>query len=161
MVKWRCHPSGPGKVKTPRPEQPTLQQRRVPGASRRRARRALPPDYDDGCAIHRRFSRWRRDETWAKLLDAVPDDPDLEWLMIDGSYVKAHQRGADAVGDNQEVGLTKGELIGGVDTKLHTSHTGGRVRRAGSGAQGGAGDKRAYNRVGAGAPAGCLISIAA
>ena len=91
----------------------------------------------------------------------MPDDPDLEWLMIDGSYVKAHQRDADAVGGNQEVGLTKGELIGGVDTKLHAGHTGGRVWRAGSGAQGGAGGKRAYNRVGAGAPAGRLISIAA
>ena len=43
----------------------------------------------------------------------MPDDPDLEWLMIDGSYVKAHQRDADAVGGNQEVGLTKGELIRG------------------------------------------------
>ena len=76
-------------------------------------RRDLPPDYDDGHAIHCRFSRWRRDETWAKLLDTMPDDPDLEWLMIDGSYVKAHQRGADAVGGNQEVRLTKGELIRG------------------------------------------------
>ena len=33
--------------------------------------------------------------------------------MIDGSYVKTHQRGADAVGGNQDVGIAKGELIRG------------------------------------------------
>ena len=27
-------------------------------------------------------------------LDTMANDPDLEWLMIDGSYVKAHQHGA-------------------------------------------------------------------
>ena len=55
--------------------------------------RDLPPDYGDGCATHRRFGHWCQDGTWAKLLDAVSHDPDLEWLMIDSSYVKAHQHG--------------------------------------------------------------------
>ena len=36
------------------------------------------------------------------------DEPDLEWLMIDASYVKVHQHGAGAVGGNQAVGRTKG-----------------------------------------------------
>ena len=27
---------------------------------------------------------------WAGLLEAVMDDPDFEWLMIDASYIKAH-----------------------------------------------------------------------
>ena len=52
--------------------------------------RDLPPDYGNGCATHRRFSRWRAEGTWAKPLDIMSSDPDLEWLMIDGSYVEAH-----------------------------------------------------------------------
>ena len=45
---------------------------------------------------------------WAKLLSAVSDDPDFEWLMIDASYVKVHQHGTGAVGGNQAVAQTKG-----------------------------------------------------
>ena len=67
--------------------------------------RDLPPDYGDGCATHRRFSRWRAEGTWARLLDVVSGDRDLEWLMIDGSYVKAHQHGTGAVGRAEGSGL--------------------------------------------------------
>ena len=42
------------------------------------------------------------------LLDTLANDPDLEWLMIDSSYVKVHQHGTGAVGGNQAVGRTKG-----------------------------------------------------
>ena len=38
--------------------------------------RDLPPDYGNGCATHRRFSRWRAEGTWARLLDVVSVDPD-------------------------------------------------------------------------------------
>ena len=41
-------------------------------------------------------------------VDTLANDPDLEWLMIDGSYVKVHQHGTGAVGGNQAVGRTKG-----------------------------------------------------
>ena len=33
---------------------------------------------------------------WAALLEAVMDDPDFEWLMIDASYIKAHPHSAGA-----------------------------------------------------------------
>ena len=32
----------------------------------------------------------------------------FEWLMIDGSHVKAHFHAAGAVGGNEAIGLTKG-----------------------------------------------------
>ena len=52
--------------------------------------RDLPPDYGDWKNTHRRFCRWRDRGEWAKLLEALIDDPDFEWLMIDASYIKAH-----------------------------------------------------------------------
>ena len=45
---------------------------------------------------------------WARLLEAVLDDPDFEWLMIDASYIKAHPHSAGARGGSQAIARTKG-----------------------------------------------------
>ncbi len=70
--------------------------------------RDLPPDYGDWGNTHRRFIRWRNKNVWAELQEALVDDPDFEWLMIDASYIKVHQHGTGARGGNQAVGRTKG-----------------------------------------------------
>ena len=70
--------------------------------------RDLPPDYGDWGNTHRRFIRWRNKNIWAELQEALVDDPDFEWLMIDASYIKVHQHGTGARGGNQAVGRTKG-----------------------------------------------------
>ena len=69
--------------------------------------RDLPPDYGDWKNTHRRFCRWRDRGVWAKLLDAMIDDPDFEWLMIDASYIKTHPHSAGARGGNQAIARTK------------------------------------------------------
>jgi transposase len=43
---------------------------------------------------HRGYHRWCHKGPWTKLLEAVSDDPDLEYLMVDGSIVRVHQHGA-------------------------------------------------------------------
>ena len=75
--------------------------------------RDLPPDYGDWKNTHRRYSRWRDNGVWARLLEAVIDDPDFEWLMIDASHVKAHPlkahpHAAGALGGNQALARAKG-----------------------------------------------------
>ena len=70
--------------------------------------RDLPPDYGDWKNTHRRFCRWRDRGVWAMLLDAVMDEPDFEWLMIDASYIKAHPHSAGARGGNQCIARTRG-----------------------------------------------------
>ena len=70
--------------------------------------RDLPPCYGDWKNTHRRFSRWRDKGVWERILEALIDDPDFEWLMIDASYVKAHQHSSGAVGGSQATGRTKG-----------------------------------------------------
>ena len=101
-------PGGPGKV-----GRPAQDNRRFSNAVFWVLRtgapwRDLPPDYGDGCAVHRRFSRWRKKGVWAQLPEAVIDEPDPEWLMIDANPAKVHQHGTGAVGGNQVVGRTKG-----------------------------------------------------
>ena len=71
-------------------------------------RRDLPPDYGDGGAVPRRFSRWRQKGAWAQLLEAMINEPDPEWLMIDANPAKVHQHGTGAVGGNQAIGRIKG-----------------------------------------------------
>lgn len=70
--------------------------------------RDLPGDYGDWKNTHRRFCRWRDNGQWEKLLEQLIQEPDMEWLMIDASHVKAHAHAAGAVGGNEDIGLTKG-----------------------------------------------------
>ena len=73
--------------------------------------RDLPPDYGDWKNTHRRFCRWRDKGVWEKMLEALIDAPDYEWLMIDASHVKVHPHAAGAVEGNQDMGRTKGGSI--------------------------------------------------
>ena len=70
--------------------------------------RDLPPEYGGWSNTHRRFIRWRDAGVWERLLEVCIDEPDMEWLMVDASYVKAHQHAAGARGGNEGIGLTKG-----------------------------------------------------
>ena len=73
--------------------------------------RDLPPDYGNWNTVQRRFCRWRDKGIWEKILEGIVDEPDLEWLMIDASYIKVHPHGTGAVGGNQDMGKTKGGSI--------------------------------------------------
>ena len=52
--------------------------------------RDLPPDYGNWNTVQRRFCRWRDKGIWERLLEALVDNPDFEWLMIDVSHIKVH-----------------------------------------------------------------------
>ena len=70
--------------------------------------RDLPPDYGDWKNANRRFCRWRDKGVWERLLEAVVDDPDFEWLMAGSACVKVHHDGTGAEGGTEAAGLTKG-----------------------------------------------------
>ena len=70
--------------------------------------RDLPETYGNWKNVHRRFCRWRDKGIWEKILEALVDDTDFEWLMIDASHVKVHPDAAGAQGGNQAMGRTKG-----------------------------------------------------
>ena len=52
-----------------------------------------PRNYEHWGSTYNRFRNRQKDGTWERFLDTLANDPDLEWLMIDYSYVKAHQHG--------------------------------------------------------------------
>ena len=73
--------------------------------------RDLPPDYGHWKNVHRRFCRWRDRGIWEKLLEAVAEEPDYEWLMIDATHIKVHPHASGAIGGNQDMDRTKGGSI--------------------------------------------------
>lgn len=53
--------------------------------------RDLPPVFGRWNSTFRRFSRWSHDGVWESLFNALADDPDFEYLIIDSTIVRAHQ----------------------------------------------------------------------
>ncbi len=58
--------------------------------------RDLPERFGDGKAVHKRFGRWARGGVWARVFQAVGDDADNEYAMLDATIVRAHQHSAGA-----------------------------------------------------------------
>jgi len=56
--------------------------------------RDLPACFGHWHRVNVRYHRSRDKGTWAKLLAAASDDPDLEYLMVDGRIVRVHPHGA-------------------------------------------------------------------
>ena len=60
--------------------------------------RDLPEVFGCWNSIYKRFNAWSSSNKWSRIFKALRIDPDWEWGFIDGSYVKAHQHRAGAVG---------------------------------------------------------------
>jgi transposase len=58
--------------------------------------RDLPEAFGDWNSVFRRFSRWSIKGVWYRMFEAMSDDPDFEYLIIDSTIVRAHQHAAGA-----------------------------------------------------------------
>jgi transposase len=57
--------------------------------------RDLPERLGNWNSVWRRFDRWARKGTWARVFEAL-QDPDLEWLILDSTVIRAHPHAAGA-----------------------------------------------------------------
>ena len=57
--------------------------------------RDLPERFGDWNAVWRRFDRWSRSGVWVRVFEAL-QDPDVEWLILDSTVVRAHPNAAGA-----------------------------------------------------------------
>lgn len=53
----------------------------------------LPERYGKSNTVFQRFNRWGKKGRWQAIFEAL-QDPDLEWLMLDSTVVRAHQHAA-------------------------------------------------------------------
>ena len=58
--------------------------------------RDLPAELGNWHSTYTRFSRWNKTGVWARLLEAVSGDPDLEEVFIDSTAIRAHLHAAGA-----------------------------------------------------------------
>ncbi len=65
--------------------------------------RDLPTDFGNWITVYTRFRRWTLSGVWESLFNALADDPDFEYVMIDATISKAH---ADATGAKGGLRLT-------------------------------------------------------
>jgi transposase len=58
--------------------------------------RDLPEEFGKWNSVFRRFRRWARRGVWKRLFTELGEDPDLEYLIIDSTIVRAHQHASGA-----------------------------------------------------------------
>jgi transposase len=57
--------------------------------------RDLPARFGKWDTAFKRFNRWAKKGTWARVFAAL-QDPDLEWLILDSTVIRAHPSAAGA-----------------------------------------------------------------
>jgi putative transposase len=47
-------------------------------------------------SVWKRFARWAKRGVWDRILAALAEDPDFEYVIIDATIIRAHQHSAGA-----------------------------------------------------------------
>ena len=58
----------------------------------------LPERYGKWKSVHQRFARWAKAGVWERVFEALIDDAENEYLMLDTTLVRAHQQAATGKG---------------------------------------------------------------
>jgi len=78
--------------------------------------RDLPRAFGSWSKVYKRFNAWCATGKWLNIFQTLIVEPDLEWVFLDGSYVKAHQHSAGAAGgQDQAIGKSRA----GNTSKIH------------------------------------------
>ena len=56
--------------------------------------RDLPERFGHWQVVYNRFNRWSKKNVWERVFEALCQDPDFEYVMIDSTIVRAHQHAA-------------------------------------------------------------------
>ncbi|HXR94063.1 MAG TPA: IS5 family transposase [Steroidobacteraceae bacterium] len=78
--------------------------------------RDLPPWFGRWNTVFKRFRDWVKADVFKRMFDAVSDDPDMEYAMVDATIVKVHRHGQGAKGGPQSQAI--GRSKGGLTTKI-------------------------------------------
>ncbi len=74
--------------------------------------RDLPERFGDYRVIHTRHMRWSRKGVWERVFNALAEDADNEYAMIDSTIVRAHQHSAGAKGSSKKANASGARVVG-------------------------------------------------
>jgi len=77
--------------------------------------RDLPGSFGKWNSVFTRFRYWVQLDVFKRIFDAVSDDPDMEFAMVDATIVRVHRHGQGAKGTS---GQAIGKSRGGLTTKI-------------------------------------------
>ena len=60
--------------------------------------RDLLPVFGNWSTAYTRYRDWAKADVFKKIFDAVSDDPDMEFALVDATIVKVHRHGQGAKG---------------------------------------------------------------
>jgi transposase len=60
--------------------------------------RDLPEEFGPWETVYKRFNAWAKSSLWKQVLNELSREADSESILMDGSYVRAHQHSAGAKG---------------------------------------------------------------
>ncbi|MCK1737659.1 transposase [Bradyrhizobium sp. 138] len=55
--------------------------------------RDLPRAFRNWITVYTRFRDWAKAGVWKRMFDAVSDEPDMEYVMVNATIVKVHRHG--------------------------------------------------------------------
>ena len=78
--------------------------------------RDIPEAFGSSNTIFKAFRRWSKNNKILKVFKKLIDEPDVEWIFMDASHVRAHQHSAGAFNsENQAISKS----AGGNTSKIH------------------------------------------
>ena len=58
--------------------------------------RDLPDAFGEWNSVFRRLSRWSQKGIWHPIFEAMSDDPDFEYFIVESTIIRAHQHASGA-----------------------------------------------------------------